>query len=132
MCMRCEPCTSGQITRVGLLQQHEAPARRETMWLMPAAEDIAIVRRTVMAAYDALLPAGCQRTIYLCDDGKDPKKRKFCDGLGPDVRCKPSSSYACAEASCAPRLLWHCRTAHQHQGVEKNIAWRILYLLHWE
>jgi hypothetical protein len=49
------------------------------------AEDIAIVRRTVMAAYDAMLPAGCQRTIYLCDDGKDPKKRKFCDGLGPDV-----------------------------------------------
>ena len=48
-------------------------------------EDIAIVRRTVMAAYDAVLPAGCQRTIYLCDDGKDPKKRKFCDGLGPDV-----------------------------------------------
>jgi len=50
------------------------------------AEDIAIVRRTVMAAYDAVLPAGCQRTIYLCDDGKDPKKRKFCDGIGPDVR----------------------------------------------
>jgi hypothetical protein len=23
-----------------------------------------------MAAYDATLPAGCQRTIYLCDDGK--------------------------------------------------------------
>ena len=50
------------------------------------AEDIAIVRRTVMAAYDAVVPAGCQRTIYLCDDGKDPKKRKFCDGIGPDVR----------------------------------------------
>ena len=44
------------------------------------------MRRTVMAAYDAVLPAGCQRTIYLCDDGKDPKKRKFCDGIGPDVR----------------------------------------------
>ena len=28
------------------------------------------MRRTVMAAYDATLPAGCQRTIYLCDDGK--------------------------------------------------------------
>ena len=54
--------------------------------LRRVAEDIAIVRRTVMAAYDAVLPAGCQRTIYLCDDGKDPKKRKFCDGIGPDVR----------------------------------------------
>ena len=39
-----------------------------------------------MAAYDAVLPAGCQRTIYLCDDGKDPKKRKFCEGIGSEVR----------------------------------------------
>ena len=38
-----------------------------------------------MAAYDASLPAGCQRTIYLCDDGKDPKKRKWVDSLGSDV-----------------------------------------------
>ena len=38
-----------------------------------------------MAAYDATLPAGCQRTIYLCDDGKDPKKRKWVDSLGADV-----------------------------------------------
>ena len=49
------------------------------------AEDIAIVRRTVMAAYDAVLPEGCQRTIYLCDDGKDPKKRKFCEGFSDEV-----------------------------------------------
>ena len=28
---------------------------------------------------------GCQRTIYLCDDGKDPKKRKWVDSLGQDV-----------------------------------------------
>lgn len=40
-----------------------------------------------MAAYDAPLPAGCARTIYLCDDGKDPLKRKFCDKMGPEVRC---------------------------------------------
>ena len=25
-----------------------------------------------------------RRTIYLCDDGKDPKKRKWVDSLGPD------------------------------------------------
>lgn len=49
------------------------------------AEDIDIVRRTIMAAYDAPLPVGCQRTIYVCDDGKDPKKRKFCDKMGPEV-----------------------------------------------
>jgi len=49
-------------------------------------EDLAIVRRTIMAAYDSLLPAGCARTIYLCDDGKDPKKRKFCEAIGPEAR----------------------------------------------
>ena len=63
--------------------------RRWIERVLCAAEDIAIVRRTVMAAYDAELPAGCQRTIYLCDDGKDPKKRKFCEGLGPEVLPSP-------------------------------------------
>ncbi|CAL8470908.1 g10450 [Coccomyxa elongata] len=48
-------------------------------------ESLEILRRTVMAAYDATLPAGCSRTIYLCDDGKDPKKRKWVDSLGSDV-----------------------------------------------
>lgn len=48
-------------------------------------ESLEILRRTVMAAYDATLPAGCARTIYLCDDGKDPKKRKWVDTLGSDV-----------------------------------------------
>ena len=28
---------------------------------------------------------GCQRTIYLLDDGKDPKKRKWVDSLGSEV-----------------------------------------------
>ena len=28
---------------------------------------------------------GCSRTIYLLDDGKDPKKRKWVDSLGADV-----------------------------------------------
>jgi endoglucanase len=40
-------------------------------------EDLEILRRTILAAYDAVLPAGCARTIYLCDDGKDPRKRKW-------------------------------------------------------
>jgi endoglucanase len=48
-------------------------------------ESLDILRRTIMAAYDADLPAGCSRTIYLCDDGKDPKKRKWVDSLGSDV-----------------------------------------------
>ncbi|DBB00628.1 TPA: hypothetical protein ACH3X3_002312 [Trebouxia sp. C0006] len=48
-------------------------------------ESLEILRRTIMAAYDAQLPEGCSRTIYLCDDGKDPKKRKWVDSLASDV-----------------------------------------------
>lgn len=48
-------------------------------------EGLDILRRTVMAAYDADLPEGCERTIYLLDDGKDNKKRKWVETLGPDV-----------------------------------------------
>ena len=32
-----------------------------------------------------LLLQGCTRTIYLCDDGKDAKKRKWVDSLGADI-----------------------------------------------
>ena len=48
-------------------------------------ESLEILRRTIMAAYDAQLHEGCHRTIYLCDDGKDPKKRKWVDSLAADV-----------------------------------------------
>ncbi|DBA65793.1 TPA: hypothetical protein ACH3X2_002830 [Trebouxia sp. C0005] len=48
-------------------------------------EDLEILRRTILAAYDAVLPAGCSRTIYLCDDGKDPRKRKWCESMGKEV-----------------------------------------------
>ena len=40
-------------------------------------ESLEIVARTSQAAWNARLPAGCDRTIYLCDDGKDPLKRKW-------------------------------------------------------
>jgi endoglucanase len=32
-----------------------------------------------------MLLAGCDRTVYLLDDGKDRAKRKWCTKLGPDV-----------------------------------------------
>jgi cellulose synthase/poly-beta-1,6-N-acetylglucosamine synthase-like glycosyltransferase len=48
-------------------------------------EDLEIVQKTVLAAWDATLPRGCHRTIYLCDDGKDPLKRDWVASLGPDV-----------------------------------------------
>ena len=40
-------------------------------------ESVSIVSKTCKAAYDAILPAGCTRTVYLCDDGKDPQKCKL-------------------------------------------------------
>ena len=38
-----------------------------------------------MAVREAALPENCSRTIYMCDDGKDPLKRDWVDSLGPDV-----------------------------------------------
>ena len=38
-----------------------------------------------MALLEAEVPEGCQRTIYLCDDGKDPLKRDWVESLGADV-----------------------------------------------
>lgn len=39
----------------------------------------------LQAALDAPLPAGCTRTVYLCDDGKNKQKRKWCLGRAPEV-----------------------------------------------
>jgi hypothetical protein len=40
---------------------------------------------TVSAALEALVPPGCRRTLYLCDDGKDDAKRRYVASLGPDA-----------------------------------------------
>ena len=48
-------------------------------------EELEIVQKTVIAARTAILPEGVLRTIYLCDDGKDPEKRAWVNLLGPDV-----------------------------------------------
>ena len=48
-------------------------------------EPLSIVSRTITAAHEAVLPAGCQRNVYVCDDGKDPKIKKFCRSLGLGV-----------------------------------------------
>lgn len=42
-------------------------------------------RLLLQAALDAPLPAGCTRTVYLCDDGKNKQKRKWCLGRAPEV-----------------------------------------------
>jgi cellulose synthase/poly-beta-1,6-N-acetylglucosamine synthase-like glycosyltransferase len=53
------------------------------------SEPLAIVQRTILAARRAIVPPGCELTIYLCDDGKKSNKQKFCDSLadtaGPRV-----------------------------------------------
>lgn len=38
-----------------------------------------------MALLEAELPEGCTRTIYMCDDGKDPLKRDWVESLSDDV-----------------------------------------------
>ncbi|KAG1672206.1 hypothetical protein FOA52_002907 [Chlamydomonas sp. UWO 241] len=51
-------------------------------------EDLAVVASTVQAALSADLPAMTRRTVYLCDDGKDPEKQSFVEGLrlsGEDI-----------------------------------------------
>ncbi len=51
-------------------------------------EPLDVVKATVQAAYDAPLPHGCTKYVYLCDDGKDPEKKalmhsyKVCGGRG--------------------------------------------------
>lgn len=45
-------------------------------------EGLQVVMSTVGAALEADLPPGTQRTIYLCDDGKDPEKAAFIGKLG--------------------------------------------------
>jgi hypothetical protein len=33
--------------------------------------------------------AGCQRTVYVCDDGKDKFKRRMCQRMGREVIATP-------------------------------------------
>jgi len=40
-------------------------------------ESLAIIKKTIMACKQADLPPGTVQTIYLCDDGKDKKKRDW-------------------------------------------------------
>lgn len=47
-------------------------------------EDADIVEKTIVAIRNAVLPPGCSRTIYVCDDGKDRLKRRCCQRIGRD------------------------------------------------
>ncbi|KAL4426135.1 hypothetical protein ABPG77_002721 [Micractinium sp. CCAP 211/92] len=45
-------------------------------------EPLDVIQKTVTAALVAPIPAGCTRTVYLLDDGRDIDKKKFMRGLG--------------------------------------------------
>jgi hypothetical protein len=44
-----------------------------------------VIMNTMTAALSAEIPPGVTRTVYLCDDGKDPRKKEWVDGLGKDA-----------------------------------------------
>ena len=47
-------------------------------------ESLEIVKRTALAAADALLPEKCMRTVYMMDDGKDADKAAWVAEQGRD------------------------------------------------
>ena len=62
-------------------------------------EPLSLVKRTIEAALDAELPKGVHRTIYLLDDGKDPKKRRWCSSMGSEgaaLQHIPTPRHVCA------------------------------------
>jgi hypothetical protein len=45
-----------------------------------------VIINTVGAALEAEVPPGVTRTLYLSDDGKDPKKKEWIDTLGKQAQ----------------------------------------------
>jgi len=60
-------------------------------------ESLDIVAKTLEAALAAELPAGCARTVYLLDDGKQRDKRKWCAAAGPGARATGGPSAPCRD-----------------------------------
>ncbi len=97
------PCCSHQVQ----LQYH-------VRVLIPCyKESLEIVQRTVLAALEAELPGSCARTVYLCDDGKDPEKRAWVQARHSLVYI---SSYWAASASVVCASCNGCRWAQAWAG----------------
>jgi len=60
-----------------------------------------VICGTVSAALSAAVPPGVTRTVYLCDDGKDPKKREYIAGLGAAAKCVGCCSVCACACACA-------------------------------
>ncbi len=50
-------------------------------------ESVDLVRKTVLGALNAALPKDTIRTVYLCDDGKDPAKEAMVRELNAEYGC---------------------------------------------
>ncbi|KAL3155246.1 hypothetical protein ABBQ32_013178 [Trebouxia sp. C0010 RCD-2024] len=50
-------------------------------------ESLEILARTCSAALEAVLPEGCTRSVYLCDDGGDSTKRKWVQSKAAEKGC---------------------------------------------
>ena len=50
-------------------------------------ESLEILARTCSAALEAVLPEGCTRSVYLCDDGGDATKRKWVQSKAAEKGC---------------------------------------------
>ena len=61
-----------------MVPNREMPCSSSADFLPPA-------QLTIMALREAELPEGCTRTIYMCDDGKDPLKHDWVESLPEDV-----------------------------------------------
>jgi hypothetical protein len=53
---------------------------------MQHQESLEVITNTVTAALAAEVPPGVERTLYLCDDGKDGAKREFIASLGDEAK----------------------------------------------
>ena len=85
-------------------------------------ESLDILRRTVVAARDAPLPLGCAgKTVYLCDDGRDPKKRKWVDALNdPSVVYVSGRQRPAGEMNGALRRLLLLLKRERERGKEER------------
>ena len=85
-------------------------------------ESLDILRRTVVAARDAPLPLGCAgKTVYLCDDGRDPKKRKWVDALNdPSVVYVSGRQRPAGEMNGALRRLLLLLKQREREGKKKE------------
>lgn len=85
-------------------------------------ESLEIVARTCQAAWNAKLPAGCDRTIYLCDDGKEASKRKWC-ALCPAQDQGAAVSFRVLESCGVDVASQQITTAHCFSVLEVQMLW---------